>query len=169
MRADVLVSSVSLACWRGRDVQDRRAGTRPTEPRIPLQTESATQAVSPPPSLSPAVGKTPVPPCSGEERSCCCCLELVEGPRNRSQGHILVTAWVATPPPPRRPHTPRAHSSAAERDAFPPEGPPQRYSEGPDCSMWPSATPRAGHGDSTQEKDGGILSTLVFLERSLLP
>lgn len=100
MRADVLVSSVSLACWRGRDVQDRRASTRPTEPRTPLRTESAAQTVPPPPSLSPAVGKAPVPPRSGKERSFCCYLELVEGPRNRSQGHILVTAWVGAPPAP---------------------------------------------------------------------
>lgn len=114
MQADVLVSSVSLACWRGRAVQDRRAHTRPTEPRTPLRTESATQTVPPPPGLSSAVGKASVPPCSGAERSCCCCLELVEGPRNRSQGHILVTAWVGAPLPRRRPHTPRIHSSAAK-------------------------------------------------------
>lgn len=37
VRAEILINFVSLACWRGRDVQDRRARTYPSEPRTPVQ------------------------------------------------------------------------------------------------------------------------------------
>lgn len=102
-----------------------------------------------------------LPPCSGEEQSCCCCLKLVEGPQpsNGLGGRPTCPRGGLTSPEPT-PLWPR------EGDAFP-QGPPQCYSEGPDCSIWwPSVTPRAAPKDSVGMGDN--LSPTVILGCFLL-
>lgn len=37
VRAEILINFDSLACWRGRDLWDRRARTYPSEPRTPAR------------------------------------------------------------------------------------------------------------------------------------
>lgn len=75
-------------------MRERRDHTPPSQPRATPRAESAAQTALPPLGLSSAVGTASMPPCSGEERSCCCCLELAEEPRDRSQSQILATAQV---------------------------------------------------------------------------
>lgn len=165
VREEILVNSVSLACWRGRNVQDRRARTHPSEPRTPVRTESATPTVPPPPGLSSAVGKTPVLPClPAQGRN-----KVDAAALNWWKGHILVMAWVGAPPAPEEashPQSPLLYGQGKETPSL--EGPPQWYTEHPDCSMWwPSVTPRAAPEDLVGRGDN--LSPLAILGHSLLP
>lgn len=91
-----------------------------------------------------------------------CRPELVEGPRNRSQSHILITAWVGTPPAPEEASHPQSPLICGQGRETPSLlrallGGTQKALTAVCGGL--SVTPRAAPGDSGA---GGPLSTLVL-------